>query len=354
MKARADKRAAFAVLAALAGLSACVEARVTERAAPVPDVSLSSSSCPAPVAAPLRDLVFENLYLKSDPYHATINEAARAAWIEETADAQRFGNALLRMSNGYLRTGGAGEARCVLSWLDSWAREDALLGKTSDKGIAARQWMLATFSGAWGQVRGAEGMDEGQARRVEDWLRAVAHAVVEDYPPDAKRASRLNNHLHWAAWAVTSAGMALEDPVLYHWGIARARRVLREQVEEDGTLPLETARGPRALQYHVFATGPLVMLAEAAARHGDDLYAERGGILRRLVERVVEGVEDPRYFATKAGVEQLPAGALHEGHFGWLEAYGRRFPSRKIEGILAPRRPLFSRQTGGDMTFLYR
>ncbi len=41
------------------------------------------------------------------------------------------------------------------------------------------------------------------------------------------------------------------------------------------------------------------------------------------------------------------------GHFSWLEAYNARFPDATKEAFLAKHRPVISRRTGGDMTFLY-
>lgn len=311
--------------------------------------------CPAPPASALRDLVFKSVYKKSDPHRASVDKKAQKKYIEETAALKEFETSLIEMSNGYMRTGSRQRAQCVLKWLHSWAKEDALLGETNNVGIAVRQWSLAALGSAYAQIRDASIPDmEDENRVVRSWLLRCAEAVMTDYPEDSGERHKENNHLYWAAWAVTITGIALDDRPLYAWGIDRAKTVLAEQFWGDGTLPLEMGRGKKALHYHIFAVLPLVMLAEAGRQNGDDLYGIRDGVLHRLVRRILTGLKDPSYFQKKARAKQIPADDLHQGHFAWMEPYNRWFPHPDLQEKLKELRPIFSRRTGGDMTFLYR
>jgi poly(beta-D-mannuronate) lyase len=76
-------------------------------------------------------------------------------------------------------------------------------------------------------------------------------------------------------------------------------------------LPLERARGTRALHYHLFALTPRAFLAEIAERRGTEaLYLLRHGSLRRLAARSLAGLDDPAWFAARAGAPQDASGHL--------------------------------------------
>lgn len=321
----------------------------------IPPVATGSSaafSCPKTPGPAPKNLILKSVYKQSDPHRASIDRKAKKVYDRETAESRRYENNLLRMANDYVRTGSPAKANCVLDWLYDWASEDALLGETNDMGVAVRQWTLASLGSAYAQIRGAT-LDETKKNAVEAWLFACGVSVIGDYPEGATEGRKINNHLYWAAWAVAITGAAIGNREFYDWGINRAKSSINEQFKDDGTLPLEMARGKRALHYHIFAAAPLIMLAELGARNGDDLYELREGVLHRYVLRILEGLEDPSYFKAKSGAKQTNIDKLHPGHLVWLEAYNHRFPSPAIEDRLKSMRPMFLRRTGGDMTFLY-
>lgn len=353
----------FSLFGVISGLAACTYpyTRVTGSAPLVMPYEISpgnisssdlSFKCPAVPAKAPRNLIYKSVYAKNDPQRATIDPEAEDAYERKTANMRSYENNLLRMSNDYLRTGSEKKAACVLDWLYEWAEEDALLGKTNDMGVAIRQWTLASVASAYAQIQKAS-LNFKKRSAVESWLKEIADAVISDYPENAKQGRKLNNHLYWAAWAVTITGVALNNHALYDWGIGRVRFAISEQLQDDGTLPLEMARGKKALHYHLFAAVPLIMVAETGARNGDDLYETREGILHRFIHRILEGLQNPYYFEDSAGETQSNLGEIHHGHLVWMEAYHYRFPSPPMAKILDNYRPIFLRRTGGDMTFLY-
>lgn len=324
--------------------------RPSESVMQIKDISFICQPASLP---PLQNLIYGSVYKQSDPKRATVDKKAKHIYQEETGPSQRLENAMLRMSNEYWRSGYAPKAKCVLDWLYELSEMNALLGHTNDMGIIVRQWMLASFSSAYGQIRDEPDLDKAKRKRVRAWLKNCANAVMADYPRDATEGRKSNNHLYWAAWSVTMTGIALNQKNLYNWGIGRAKKVLLDQFSEDGTIPLEIARGRKALQYHVFSALPLVMLAEAGARNGDDLYVLRDGMMHTFIMRIMEGLNDTAYIAEMAGAKQASAAALHPGHFAWMEPYNRRFPMPAMEEWLHGHRPIFLRRTGGNMTMLY-
>jgi len=178
---------------------------------------------------------------------------------------------------------------------------------------------------------------------------------VVNFMDQNQEVSGRNNHRYWAGLAATAAGIATDDKRLVNWGLDSARIGL-SQITPEGTLPLEINRGKRARDYHIYAAEPLVATAELARSRGVDLYAENNGALKRLVDRVVASLDDPSFFEKATGAKQEPFpddGIVPPNRIAWLEIYQSRFPSPKIEEILAPRRPLASSGLGGDLTLLF-
>jgi poly(beta-D-mannuronate) lyase len=176
-----------------------------------------------------------------------------------------------------------------------------------------------------------------------------------DFMNGNKEVSGKNNHRYWAGLSATAAGIATGDKQLTDWGIDSARIGLA-QITPDGTLPLEVSRGKRARDYHIFAAQPLVATAELARGQGVDLYAENGGALTKLVNRVVDSLDDPSFFEKASGAKQerYPGGdTVPANRIAWLEIHQSRFPSPMAEAVLEEKRPVASSGIGGDMTLLF-
>lgn len=311
--------------------------------------------CRAAPSKPIKNLVLGNVYKRSDPTRSEIDDEARDIYQGQTKALNAFQDRLSKSANAYLKSGGTNEngARCALDWLYEWAEDGALLGDMNVQGTYARQWALAGFASSYLQVKSYSAYDENKKRAIDQWLEDVARAVMNDYADISLSAGRQNNHLYWAAWAVTATGLVTDKKEFYDWGVGKVKYALHVQAQSDGTLPLELTRGKKALQYHVFALAPLIMVSEAATRNGENLYKENDGMLHKIVDRVFAGLQDPSYFQQKTGVTQIPGDSISAMHFSWLEAYNARFPEQTHEEFLEAHRPVISPRTGGDMTFLY-
>ncbi|MEQ1615365.1 MAG: alginate lyase family protein, partial [Hyphomicrobiaceae bacterium] len=147
------------------------------------------------------------------------------------------------------------------------------------------------------------------------------------------------------------AATALATDSDRHWQIARAIMAdAARDIAADGTLPMEIARGGRAIHYHAFAVMPLVVLAELGRARGEDWYALGDGALHRLVDVTLRGLADPALFDRLAQVaQQRPV--THVGGAGWLQLYGARFPERLQNRPLPDTKP-GHRWIGGDVTVL--
>src|SRR5260370_2005134 len=107
-----------------------------------------------------------------------------------------------------------------------------------------------------------------------------------------------------------------------------------DQIQPDGVLPLEMARGGRALHYHLYALAPLVLLAEFGEANHLDLYAHANGSIHRLVNFSVAGLKDPAPFAKATGVQQEVPKTITEDEIRWGPPYLQRFSHRALEQMI--------------------
>lgn len=302
--------------------------------------------CP-PVPAPVRDVVSNTFY--TDPRHSIVDPALMERYRQSVKPVEDFERQLARFASR-AQQGKAEWGACAGEWLATWARGEALLGTMSGTGLQAqyvRKWALAAFAMVY--LRAGDAIAPADRGVTRAWLVGLARRVDDEYGRRMSERSR-NNHYYWLGFALGAAALAGDDEALWR----RAGLIYDEaltHIREDGHLPREAGRGVKALHYHNFSVLPLVMLAELAARRGEDWYQKQGGALHRLVRFTLDARRDPAALARLA--DAVPE-ALEEKSLGWLPLYARRFAAR-----LGPDRPLADRAfwvnwAGGDMNILAR
>jgi poly(beta-D-mannuronate) lyase len=309
---------------------------------------------------PVISLSGESRYVRDDPARADVDPDAAEAYERAVAPLRTFEREVMRHANRYVRSNGetpAHAARCG-GMLWRWARAEALDEMKSDTAHFNRSAAVAALSLAWMQVREAiDPADEGR-REIEKWFERRGDEVRDYYDDkDPDQRSARNNHRYWAGLAAAGAGVAAGSSGLLDWGLESGELGLR-QVDRDGALPLELSRGKRALYYHAYALGPLLMLAEIGARNGRSLYGTEDGALHRLVRFTLAGIEQPQTVAAKADAAQEPlgrdGGAFDKSDVAWLEIYDARFRDRNPWSRRMPQlRPLTLTRLGGDLTLLF-
>jgi poly(beta-D-mannuronate) lyase len=287
--------------------------------------------CPAPPVLS-RDIETSSFY--TDTAHSVPDPDRYAAYRASVRPLNDAARQVAAMADAYRATGDIGAARCVATWLTSFARGEALTGKmSSNQAFYVQGWTLGAFAIDWLKVRAAPGI-AGEARAlVPAWLGRVAALNRDYYAGRDDKVDARNNHRYWAGVAVMASGIAADRRDAFDWGLQSARIGLR-QVGADGTLPLEIDRRAKALHYHLFATTPLVTMAELAAANGIDAYRENNGALERLGRRALAGVQDPAYFAGRAGIAQEDVKRSADS-LAWAIPFERRFPDPKVRALLA-------------------
>jgi poly(beta-D-mannuronate) lyase len=241
-----------------------------------------------------------------------------------------------------------GASRAAIQLMASWAAANGLLGQVNKQGESEREWTLCVLSLTYLRVRNVDGMN-AEKQQIQNWLSRLAQTVEPNYETST---AKWNNRAYWAGLAVSATGVAANDRQLYDWGMIRALTGANA-IQDDGTLPLEMARGQRALSYHLYAMTPLVMLAEMSEANGVNLYKINNGGINRLADRVIKGLSDPDWFSQKAGVAQESPDKYNAQDFAWMEPYYARFHDGRLLPWLQMKRPLIVRTAGGNLTEIY-
>ena len=313
-----------------------------------------SFSCPS-YPKPIKNLILPSYYKSDDETKSQVNSKKYEQHQEMRAPLRNFENTLLKMTNRYVASNPAriDIAKCAQNWLYSWAKKDALLGKTNKTGEHLQKWTLSVVANAYYQIKNDNSLSTHKNKKIEKWLKKYAYSVKETYSQNTQLNSRQNNHLYWAAWAVGFTGALLEDKSLFDWGVSKALYGVY-QIQPNGVLPLELDRGSRAVNYHVFAAHPLVMMAELA-RINDavNLYAENNKALEKLVNLSVQGVFNPKFFEKQTGLSQEVELLRNGSALAWLSVYKRYRTTKPVNDLIQAHKPMKQTRTGGNISLLY-
>jgi poly(beta-D-mannuronate) lyase len=297
-------------------------------------------SCPTVSTLP-HDVEAFDYY--SDDKHSIKDQKRYAAYLEVKAQYTGVSVAAERAADNFQATGNSGAAACVMRILLQQAHADAMTGNmSSNQANYVQNWTLGALAVTYLKVR-HDGPDVSdttpeQVAALQVWMKKVGEQVEAYFAARRKRGTTdgRNNHLYWAGFATMSAGIAVNNRDLYEWGVSTYKDGV-DDIATDGTLPLEMARGQRALHYHLFALAPLVTMAEMAAANGDDLYSYNHAKLHLLVARSLAGLADNQYFTTQSGAQQdtPDKDRITSDDVIWVTPYVRRFPDSAISALLS-------------------
>ncbi|WP_342243039.1 mannuronate-specific alginate lyase [Pseudomonas sp. OTU5201] len=315
-----------------------------------------AETCPVVARPYVGDLMIPSKYEGSGPARDQLNKASNARYQAQAEQIRVLEKMVNKQVAAWLRLGREGHLDCALEWLGQWAAAEALLSREyTHTGKSMRKWALGSISSAYLRLKFSRSQPlagrEAQTRPIEAWIGRLGQQVVADWRDQPLE--RLNNHQYWAAWAVMAASVVVDRRDLFDWSVAQLR-IGVSQVDAEGYLPNELRRETRALAYHNYSMGPLMMMMAFAQANGIDLRADNHRAIQRLATRVEQGIENPRRFEEKTGFKQELEDLQEDGKFAWLEPYCALYrcaPSteewrRSIE-------PLKTYRLGGDITQLF-
>ncbi len=303
---------------------------------------------------PMKDLFFESMYDKDSKNASEIDPEAYDVYKNDTKPLRTLESGLATTANYYLKSNPPRSeiAECVMAWLSIWGDDNALLGKSSQNGDFLRKWLLSSISLAYLQVKDDPYISPELHEKTKAWIRRITERVIQDFSKNSDKNSRNNNHMYWAAWGVMTAGIVLNDQSFYNWGLYEAKLGIQD-IQKNGTLPLELDRGKKAYNYHHFAAIPLFMMAHTADVNGDDLFGLNGQGLQRLGEVILDNMENQTLFEELTDEKQDLTRTITSSNLVWLEIYNKYYPSDNNMKWLTKYRSVKQSRVGGDATLLY-
>jgi poly(beta-D-mannuronate) lyase len=295
----------------------------------------SAYSCPA-IAHLTPDLVTDGFYRLDDPTHSIIDPVRQEAYRKSSGAVKDVGMAIVAAADDYRNTGSRSAAQCAMTQILTLAQDHALVGKmSSNQAYYVQGWVAGAIAIAYLKIREAGFATAPQTEAVANWLQSVGEQTKQYYDAHKKagHGDSQNNHLYWAGVELAAVGIVANDRKDFDWAMAAYDNGV-DQIQPDGSLPLEMARGGRALHYHLYALAPLVLLAEFGEVNHLDLYAHANGALHRLVNFSVGGVQDPAPFVKATGVQQELSKPLSGDQIGWAPPYLQRFPNPALERMV--------------------
>ncbi len=299
-------------------------------------IELTDAPYKCPAAPPLaRTVNISSYYIDS---HGSIADPQKLAEFQKASEASTHLSQFAALAaDAYLDKGSRAAAVCVYSLLDVAARAHAWAGKMPTfQGVYLQNWLLSAVAVSYLKVRDSGVGTAAQDARIKRWFQALTGRVEDYFGRGLKRrdSDAWNNHLYWAGLAIAAAAIADNRPKELDAGIW-AYRIGVSRIQPDGSLDAEMARGQMALHYHLYALGPLIMMAELGEANGLHLYAEADGAIQRLVNFCIAGLEDPTLLEKRTGVAQVVTLPYAGSDIGWAVPYVRRFPNPQLSEWLA-------------------
>jgi poly(beta-D-mannuronate) lyase len=295
----------------------------------------ASYTCPA-IAHIAPDLVTDGFYRLDDPTHSIIDPVRQEAYRKSSDGVKAVGMAVVKAADNFRTTGSRSAAQCAIAQTIVLAQDHSLAGKmSSNQAYYVQGWVVGAIAIAYLKVRETGIATPQETQTIAKWLQSVGEQTKSYYDAHKKvgHGDSQNNHLYWAGVELAAIGVAANDRADFDWAMATYDNGVN-QIQPDGTLPLEMARGSRALHYHLYALAPLVLLAEFGEANHLDLYAHANGAIHRLVNLSVAGLHDPAPFAKATGVQQEVPKTISGDQIGWAPPYVQRFPNPTLEQII--------------------
>jgi poly(beta-D-mannuronate) lyase len=290
-------------------------------------------SCPLP---PVFAKTLEIGSYYTDVHMSVIDPVKQAAFQAASDAPTKLAQSVSKAADAYRADGSRAAAICVYSLLDSAAKAGAWSGEMPTfQGTYVQNWTLSAVAISYLKVRQSGLGTKSQDAVIRRWFGSMSAQVRAYFDAGAAnpRSDAWNNHIYWAGLAVAAAGIADSDGIAFRWGLDTYKRGV-DSIQPDGSLLAEMYRAQMALHYHLYALGPLILLAELGEANGLHAYEEDDGAIHRLVRFCVAGLEKPAIFEKRVGVKQVFSQPYEGEDIGWAVPYARRFPNASLEAML--------------------
>ncbi|OWV97495.1 alginate lyase [Rhizobium sp. R72] len=278
--------------------------------------------------------------------------------------------------SGRALAGDQGAEEMLKTFLLKWADAGAFFEteKIHDAYYALKRLMLPTVV-AFSIIR--DGLSDEETQKLIAWIDPLVRRTDQIFEGSVD----YNNHRYLADSVLMAWGSLTGDQELYQKGLDRFRVIL-DDARVDGSLPLETRRGARALWYMRQSLTSMTVMAEIAAGGQNDLFDATATDGKKtsiwtVLSYWMNGMTNPILVKAYSAENYIPGPEwdFTRPDFGFLENRGNgrhylaflealavhapaNFTQRRAAALLeregANERPLIDEFAGGNATCFWR
>ena len=270
----------------------------------------------------------------------------------------RFFAALKKFENFKRPCGGGSVEACenVKRIILEWAKVDAAK-RTGPSDHESRHWndtltvnlqiaspMMAGYSFAKQIIN----IPNNEDKIIKDWFQKIVkknkHLMYDKTYKDGTQArgvpKRAHNHALSSAISHMQLGVLLDDDKLFRKAFKNYEAAIKYQ-RKDGSMPIETRRGGRAMFYQGRAMNALTVIAIIAENQGYNIwdYQHKSKNFHNIVKFFIDFTENNEIVFKYAKEMKAPGPAKDykmqdldgrsSSNWGWLYAYATRFPNHE-------------------------
>ena len=271
----------------------------------------------------------------------------------------RFMYALDKFENFKRPCGGGNVEACenVKSVILDWAKADAAQrkGPSNHEGrhwndtLTINLWIASPMMAGYSFAKQRINISEEEDKIIKDWFKKIVkknqHLMYElkTYKQGTQAAGvprSAHNHALSSAISHMQLGILLNDNKLFRKAFRNYENAIRYQ-RKDGSMPIETRRGGRAMFYQGRAMNALSVIAIIAEHQGYNIweYDYKGKNFHNIVKFFIDFTENNEIVFKYAKEMKSPGPAKNykvqdldgrsSSNWGWLYAYATRFPEHK-------------------------
>ena len=270
----------------------------------------------------------------------------------------RFMNALNKFDKFKRPCGGGNIKACenVKKVILDWAKADAAqrTGPSDHEGrhwndtLTVNLWIASPMMAGYSFAKQIITIPDEEDKIIKDWFKKIVkknkHLMYSMTYKDGTQAKgvpkRAHNHALSSAMSHMQLGILLNDSKLFRKAFLNYEAAIKYQ-RKDGSMPIETRRGGRAMFYQARAMTALTSIAIIAENQGYNIwdYDYKGKNFHNIVKFFIDFTENNEIVFKYAKEMKAPGPARDykrqdldgssSSNWGWLSAYATRFPNHE-------------------------
>ena len=269
----------------------------------------------------------------------------------------RFSSSLSIFDDYSFPCGSGNKKACesVVKILLDWANADAAkrTGPSDEEGkhwndtLTVNLFVSSPMMAAYSFAKQVIDVPKDQDKKIKGWFKKIVkknnhlmYGKTYDYGGARGIPKRAHNHALSSAVAHMELGVLMSDDKTFRKAFKNFEAAIKYS-RKDGSLPIETRRGGRAMFYQARAMNKLAVIAMIAENQGYNIweYNHKGKDFHNLVKFFIDVLENNELIFKYAKESRHPGPAKDykkqdlkrstSSNWGWLYAYASRYPDHE-------------------------